>query len=309
MKKLPPMNSLRVFEVVARSTNLDSAADELCITNSAISRHIKQLEDWLGNPLFDRSKRSLELTSNGKLYSEKISFALELIVQATHSLHVERETKGIGISTTHSIATRLLSEKLQRFYAKHGINISLSLEQKLTDFASSDIDIAIRCGTPPWPGLITLPLLQDRLIPVCHPDLVSANDLPLSEKDITNYTLLHDEDPNTQWQRWFSQLGSSSGDYRVGPCYPSCDVLIHAAVYKQGIALVSEQLSAAEIESGRLIQVNNKHVDLGYYFWLVIPEKSLQLPKIKAFCEWIYSELDLKMDIEMSTKLNPVHNF
>ena len=303
------MNSLKVFEVAARSTSLDSAGDELCITNGAISRHIKQLEDWLGASLFDRSKRSLELTPTGRIYSEKISFALKLVEQATQTLHEELDSKKIGLCTTHSIATRLLSDKLHRFYAQHNINISLSIDQKLTDFSSSNIDIAIRCGMPPWPGLITLPLLKDKLIPVCHPDLIPAEKLPLVEGDFRNYTLLHDDDPNSQWQRWFNQLGSSSDNYKTGPRYPSSDLLINAAIYKQGIALVSEQLASAELLSGRLIQVNDKSVDLGYYFWLVMPEKSLKSPKIKAFCEWLYSELNLTMDVEMIAKLNNGQQF
>lgn len=296
MKRLPPMNSLRVFEVTARSTSLDEASEELHVTNGAISRHIKQLEDWLGVALFDRSKRSLELTAAGHKYSEKISYALELVAQATQSLYSDNCSNRLGISTTHSIATRLLSDKLQGFYDSHNINVQLSLDQKLNDFSCEEIDIGIRCGNPPWPGLQTLPLLEDRLIPVCHPDLIPQSQLPLSPQELAQFTLLHDDDPNLQWERWFNQHGSGSLQFSNGPRYPSSDVLINAAIYKQGIALVSENLIQPELDSGRLIKANDKSVDLGFYYWLVMPERSLKSKKVQVFCEWLYQELGLPLN-------------
>lgn len=296
------MNSLRVFEATARSGSLDDTSEEIHISNGAISRHIKQLEDWLRVPLFDRKKRSLELTAAGREYSEKISVALDLIVQATAELHDNEEHENIGISTTHSVAARLLSNKLNKFYDCHNINVSLSLEQKLNTFTSSNIDLAIRCGSPPWDGVITLPLLEDRLIPVCHPDLIPTDEFPLTDKVLASYPLLHDDDPNSQWQRWFNLKGKSLLDITSGPRYPSTDLLINAAVHKQGIALVSQRLTQSELRSGELIQVHDKYVDLGVYYWLVMPEESLKSCKVKTFCIWLYQELGLNLDLNIFNK-------
>jgi len=287
MRSLPPLNSLRAFEATARLNGVNKASEELHVTHGAISRQLKQLEQWLGLSLFDRSARNICLNEAGKSYLKTIGGALDLIEQGSQQLRATKPANTLSISTTHSIANNWLLEKLND-YALHApeVDVWLSLEQSKSDFSARAIDLAIRMGEGPWPHLHCIPLMQDRLIVVASPSLLKT---PLnSAAQLADFRLLHDADPATQWLRWFNEnnLQPIEG-LSIGPRYSSTDILLKSAIKGQGIALVSERLAMDDLAEQRLFQPLGQSVNLASYFWLVMPAQKYQQPLVRAFCDWL----------------------
>lgn len=289
MRALPPLKSLRAFEATARLQGVQKASEELHVTHGAVSRQLKQLEAWLGVTLFDRSARNIALNETGEIYLKTIGSALDLIEQASQNLRHLKPQHSLGISTTHSIAAKWLLNKLND-YAEHApdIEVWLSLEQSRTDFSSSGIDLALRMGQGPWPNLHCIPLMQDRLIVVASPELIAE---PLNcVAHLANFTFLHDGDPTTQWLRWFSENKLDLIDLTVGPRYSSTDILLSSAINGQGVALVSERLAAEDLRQQRLVQPLTQSVNLGTYFWLVMPREKYHQPQVRSFCDWLLNQ-------------------
>ena len=292
MRRLPPLNSLRAFEATARLQGVQRASEELHVTHGAISRHLKQLEAWLGVILFDRTRRNICLNSAGENYLKTISSALDLIAQGSQNLQHLKAENTLGIATTHSIASKWLMDKLN-LYAQVSADteVWLSLEQRSTDFTATGIDLAIRMGHGPWPDLYCLPLMQDKLIVVCSAKLLSKGPRLQEPADLAKFTLLHDRDPDTQWQSWFIANQFQLIDIAKGPRFSSSDILLNSAINGQGVALVSEVLAAADIAQQRLVQPLLQSVDLGVYFWLVMPREKYQQPQVRSFCDWLLANV------------------
>ncbi len=288
MRRLPPLNALRAFEATARLNGVQKASEELRVTHGAISRHVKQLEEWLGITLFDRSRRSLVLNAAGQTYLHSISSALNLIQEGTANLQQYKPSNTLGIVTTHSIAAKWLLAKLPDFYRGHPeIEVWLSMEQSLTDFAEGTVDVGLRMGTGPWSDVDCIPLMKDRLITVCSSRLLEQGQPLNKPEDLAAYTLLHDQAPSTQWSRWFVEHNVTSIDYSNGPRFSSSDILLKAAMSGQGVALVNEVLAAEDLVQGNLVQPLLQSVDLGDFFWLVFPPGRQLNSKVKCFSEWI----------------------
>jgi len=292
MRRLPPLNSLRAFEATARLQGVQRASEELHVTHGAVSRQLKQLEAWLGVTLFDRSARNISLNSAGENYLKTVSSALDLIAQGSQNLQHLKAENTLGIATTHSIASKWLMDKLNLYsQVSPATEVWLSLEQRSTDFSATDIDLAIRMGHGPWPELHCLPLMQDRLIAVCSEGLLSSERRLKVPSDLAKFTLLHDRDPDTQWQSWFIANQLEPIDIAKGPRFTSSDILLNSAINGQGVALVSEVLAAADIAQQRLVQPLQQSVDLGVYFWLVMPREKYQQPQVRSFCDWLLANV------------------
>ncbi|PAJ73546.1 hypothetical protein CJF42_15225 [Pseudoalteromonas sp. NBT06-2] len=288
MRKLPPLNALRAFEAVARLGSAQKASKELHVTHGAVSRHVKQLEHWLGITLFDRSQRNLKLNTNGNNYIQTISAALDLIHEGTNNIQNVKTSNMLGIATTHSFASKWLTEQLSNFYKQYSdVEVWLSLDQQQINFNHTNIDIAIRMGKGPWPEYHCIPLMQDKLITVCSPLLLKQSIKLDSPKDLAKHTLLHDQDPNICWNLWFKENNVLNINPSKGPRFSSADILLRAAMSGQGIALVSEKLAAQDINEGRLIQPFSGAVNLGNYHWLVIAKNKLENINVKKFLIWI----------------------
>jgi len=291
MRKLPPLNAIRAFEATARLGNVQKASEELFVTHGAVSRQIKQLESWLGVTLFDRSKRSVKLNPEGKIYLRSASASLDLLHEASQNIKHIKSKNTLGIGTTHSLANKWLMDKLPDFYKSHpGLEVWLLLDQKLADFENSDVDISIRMGKGPWPGLNCIPFMQDRLLPVCSPKLLESGDGISRIEDLKHYTLLHDQDPYCQWQLWLETNGFQLANASKGPRYTSGDILINSAIDGQGVALVSELLASKDIAEKKLVQVLPQTVELGDYFWLVMTNENTQSAAVNDFYKWILKQ-------------------
>jgi len=293
MRQLPPLNAVKAFEAAARLNSIQKAADELCVTHGAVSRQVKQLEEWLGVTLFERSHRAISLTAVGRAYRQTASSALELIHEGTSNIKQRPAFNVLGIATTHSVASKWLMPRLPSFSKRYPqVEMWITLSQQLSDFTQPAVDVALRVGQGPWPGLHCIPLMQDRLITVCSPHLLEQDMLLNTPADLAEFTLLHDQDPTQQWRNWFKLHNSNYVETSRGPQYSSADVLIQAAINGQGIALVSEILVATDIREGRLVRPLEQPLELGNAFWLVMPEQNRNKPTIEYFYEWIKSEIE-----------------
>jgi LysR family glycine cleavage system transcriptional activator len=292
MRKLPPLNSLRAFEAAARLGGVTNASEELHVTHGAVSRQLKQLEQWLEVELFDRSERTIKLNKAGESYLKHVTGALDLIEQASLSLKQSLPEKSLKISTTHSIASKWLVEKLNEFSKVHPfIDIWLTTQQQKSDFSTQKFDMSIRMGEGPWPNLHCVALAKDSLIVVASPDLVEDN-LKKAE-DLRNFTLIHDQDPNTHWLRWYQENQLTvEHDINVGPRYSSSDIVLESAINRQGVALVSERLARADVAAGKLVQVLQQTVNLGDYFWLVMPRENSLDYNVQSFCHWLLENIE-----------------
>lgn len=291
MRHLPPLNALKAFEATARLGGVQRASEELHVTHGAISRQVKLLEDWLGITLFERNQRALQLNQAGKDYLHSISTALDLIHQGTASVQ-HKSSNILGIATTHSFATKWLMDKLPAFSTLYPqYEVWLSMDQKRTDFVTSRVDVAIRMGKGPWPELHCIGLLKDTLVAVCSPEFLAENKLENPE-DLARVTLLHDQDQSIQWHQWFNQFVPRSSAYKKGPRFSSSDILLSAAISGQGVALVSEVLAKDDLNRNNLVNPFEQSIDLGFYYWLVLPKHERPNRRLQHFIDWITGLVD-----------------
>src|SRR5438477_1483645 len=192
-RPLPPMNSLKSFDAAARYLSFSKAAEELHLTHGAVSRAVRQLEDYLGIELFKRATRSVSLTTDGALYAAGIRDVLDRLTAVTAEVKEGRSGGTLTVSTLDSFAAKWLVPRLFRFRRAHAdIDVRLLTTQRLVDFTTEDVDIAIRMGRGHWPGLHADLLMKEDLSPVCSPRLLEGPHPLRSLADLKYHTLIHD---------------------------------------------------------------------------------------------------------------------
>ena len=291
-RRLPPLNALRAFEAAARHLSFTRAADELHVTQTAISHQIKALEERLGVRLFRRLPRGLLLTEEAQRYLPPVRDAFDRIAAATEQLAAGGSGGRLTVSVLPSFAAKWLVPRLGRFRAAHpDLDLRISASSQLVDFARDDVDIAIRMGRGRYPGLRVDRLFGESMVPVCAPELLSGPHPLRRPEDLRHHVLLHDDD-HTGWQLWLELAGVEGVDPRRGPIFTDSAMVVQAAAEGQGVALARRVLAAGDLAAGRLVQpfeVSVPH-DLAYY--LVSPEATAEQPRIRAFRAWLLAEAE-----------------
>lgn len=289
MRRLPPLNALRAFEAAARHLSFTRAASELNVTQAAVSHQIRALEERVGRKLFRRVGRNLFLTDAAQVYLADVRAAFDRIDEATRRLEAQDRMGVLNATVLPSFAAMWLLPRLGRFRAAHPeIDVRLSSDSELVDFARSDYDVGIRTGRARWAGLRSHLILTERLAVVCSPEL--ARSVRLKEpRDLARVTLLHDE-PRERWAIWFRRLGITDIDPWRGPGFSHSNMVIQAAVAGQGVAVVGETLAADELKAGRLVRPFAETIPTDYSYYLVYLEAAAERPKIVAFRDWILAE-------------------
>lgn len=289
-RRLPPLNALRAFECAARHLSFTKAADELHVTQAAISHQIKGLEDWLGMPLFRRLNRALVLTEAGESYLPAVKDALDTLSHATERLLRRDGSGALTISTMPSFAAKWLVMRLGRFQGRHPeLEVRLHTTSQIVDFNQQDVDIAIRFGAGRWPGLRCERLLTEDIYPVCSPALLRG-DRPLDKpEDLRHHTLLHD-DYFITWGTWAEAAGLTGVDVTRGPRFDDSGLLLQAATEGAGVALARGVLVADDIAAGRLVRLFDVHLPGDYAYYVVAPPQHFSKPKVKAFRDWLFEE-------------------
>jgi LysR family glycine cleavage system transcriptional activator len=288
-RRLPVLNTLRAFEAAARHGSFTRAAEELCLTQGAISHQVKALEDELGVKLFNREHQRLVITQAGRAYLVEVGDALDRIAIATERL-VERQRSGaLTISTSPDFAAKWLVHRLGKFAQSHPeIDLRLSAAMHRVDFAREDVDVAVRHGKGDWEGLHVERLCAEQLFPVCSPRLVEAGKLA-RPADILKFPLLH-LDTREDWAVWLDSAGVAGADVSRGSIMNHASMLIDAAIDGQGIALARTVLAAWDLVHGRLVRPFAQALPLSRSYWIVCPKATASLPKIRTFNNWLLAE-------------------
>ncbi|MBN7261645.1 transcriptional regulator GcvA [Proteus mirabilis] len=290
-KRLPPLNALRVFDSAARHLSFTKAAEELFVTQAAVSHQIKTLEEFLGLKLFRRRNRSLLLTEEGQSYYLDIKEIFSSINEATRKL-LARSAKGaLTVSLSPSFAIQWLVPRLSGFnQAYPGIDVRIQAVDREEDKLADDVDVAIFYGRGNWTGLRTDRLYAEYLIPVCAPSLLTGEKPLKTPSDLIYHTLLHDTS-RRDWQAYVRQLEIQNQiNVQQGPIFSHSSMAIQAAVHGQGVALVNNVMARSEIESGRLVRPFQDVLVSKNAFYLVCQDSQAELGKIAAFRQWILSQ-------------------
>lgn len=286
-KRLPPLNALRVFDAAARHLSFTKAADELFVTQAAVSHQIKSLEDFLGLKLFRRRNRSLLLTEEGQSYYLDIKEIFTSINEATRKLQARSAKGALTVSLPPSFAIQWLVPRLSGFNAAYpGIDVRIQAVDREEDKLADDVDVAIFYGRGNWTGFRTERPYAEFLLPVCAPSLLMGENGLKVPADLANHTLLHDTS-RRDWMAYTRQLGVPQINVQQGPIFSHSAMVVQAAVHGQGIALVNNVMAQSEIEAGRLVCPFSDVLVSKNAFYLVCHDSQAELGKIAAFRQWI----------------------
>jgi len=293
-RRLPPLNALRAFEAAARHLSFTKAAEELHVTQAAISHQVKALEEVLGLKLFRRFNRRLMLSYAGQIYLPALSEAFDQIDQATQRMRSEEETGPLKVSVANSFAAKWLLPRLPAFRARHpDIDVVVSASDSLVDFSRDEFDMGVRYGQGRYPGLVVDLMMEDTIFPVCSPRLPKG-DPPLREAaDLKHHTLLHDEvilGEFPTWREWLAAAGVRGVDPERGHRYSHSSLVIQAAIDAQGVALARSSLVSLDLEAGRLVQPFGPTLPSNFACYVVAPATTAGRPKVKAFRDWLLEE-------------------
>ncbi len=288
-KRLPPLNALRVFDAAARHLSFTRAADELFVTQAAVSHQIKSLEDFLGLKLFRRRNRSLLLTEEGQSYFQDIKEIFSQLTEATRKLQSRSAKGALTVSLLPSFAIQWLVPRLSSFNSAYpGIDVRIQAVDREVDKLADDVDVAIFYGRGNWPGLRVEKLYAEYLLPVCSPLLLTGDKPIKTPEDLAKHTLLHDAS-RRDWQTYTRQLGLNL-NVQQGPIFSHSAMVLQAAIHGQGVALANNVMAQSEIEAGRLACPFNDVLVSKNAFYLVCHDSQAELGKIAAFRQWILAK-------------------
>ena len=295
--RLPPLNALRAFEAAARPLNFSRAADELSVTPGAVSQQIQNLEDFVGVALFKRTPKGLLLTDPAQIALPALREAFDRLAEAASMLTAAVDGRRLTVSMAPSFAAKWLVPRLGRFEALHPmVDVWVSAGMELVDFASGEIDIAIRYGGGHYAGLEVTRLMQETVIAVASPELLERQ--PLAElTDLANHVLLHDGSPDADescpdWNMWLAARGVKGVDGSRGPRFNQSSLVIEAAVGGRGVALAKRALAQADLDAGRLVAPFQIATAVDFAYYVVHPKAKGRLPQVKAFVAWLTAEAE-----------------
>ncbi|AWB67813.1 transcriptional regulator [Saccharobesus litoralis] len=287
MKRLPPLNSLRAFEAAARHLSFTKAAEELFVTQAAVSHQIKALEEFLGIKLFMRKNRALLLTEEGQSYHVDIKAVFESLYESTERLLAKGDKGAITVSLPASFAIQWLVPRLNLFSTQHpDIDVRIKAVDMDEGLLTDDVDVAIYFGRGNWPGLESTKLHTEYLTPVCSPNLLTL-DKPLNRpQDLEHHNLLHDSN-RKYWKLWCRKFDLKNINVNHGPIFSHSTMVIQAAVFGQGVALGHSVLARPELEAGRLIQPFQEVLITKNSYYLVCRSSQRDMGKIAVFRNWM----------------------
>jgi LysR family glycine cleavage system transcriptional activator len=289
LRRLPSLNALKAFEAAARHGSFTKAADELAVTQGAVSHQVKALEAELGLRLFIRERQRLAITEAGRSYLEVVRDAFDRLAVGTNRLLQLQRSGVLTVTTSPNFAAKWLVHRLGRFVEAHPeIDLRVSASRQHIDFAHEDVDLAIRHGDGRWPGLHVTRLCAEELFPVCAPKFLRGRGALRAPADLKRCTLIHVRD-RSDWSKWLEAADVAPiGDH--GPIYSEASMAIDAAVDGDGVALARTALAAWDLASGRLARPFALALKAPYAYWIACPKSTADLPKIATFRDWILAE-------------------
>ncbi len=291
--RLPPLNALRAFEAVGRLSSVTHAANELCVTPGAVSRHIRMLEEHLGVELFVRAHRSISLTSVGTEYLAAVSTHMSGLRLATNHIRDHRKRKILKMRAPATIAVKWLIPRLASFHRAYpGIEVRLRTSGAPIDFAVEDLHGGIELGRGERKGVDALRLVDNEITPVCIPEIAEGKRLYASPSRLAQEILLHTLARPDDWSIWLGAAGINNIDLSRGMKYESSMLAFEAALQGHGVAIAQKVFVSKELREGKLVAPCDLSVDLGdytYYFLSPSGETKRESEELRIFKRWIAS--------------------
>lgn len=289
-RRIPPLNPLRVFEVVARRLNLTAAAQELHVTQSAVSRQVGVLEAYLGVALFHRERHGVALTRAGRAYADQVVPAFETIADATEKLLKGTSQGALRLRTYTTFAAKWLIPRLPDFERRHpGIEVRITTAVPEVDFDRDPVDMAIQYGDGRWPRVHAERLFHDEIEPVCSPRYLAAHapDATRPER-LLQGRLLVSYYRRTDWDDWLAAqalAGHARGAERMS--FASSVLTWQAAIDGLGVAIGQTPLLAAEFAAGQLLRPFGRPLRTGKAFYLLRPKLQRDTRQVAVFRDWL----------------------
>lgn len=288
-RKLPPFAAVRAFEAAARHLSFARAADELCLSPSAISHQVRALEEYLDTKLFERRNNTMQLTQTGRAYSGRMTSLLDTFEASTlDAAHTANQS--LRVLCTPGFAARWLVPRLDRFFEPSAIRLRVSVGAPSTDFLTNDADIVIGWANQPVADAEVVPLMQSGRYPVAAPRFLQENGIETPE-DLCGVTLMHDETMD-QWAEWFAAAGVEPPSFPRGPEFPNCELATSGVEQGLGVALAYDIMVRETVASGRLIRLFET-VTMPFVIYSFVCQRSrASEPLIAAFREFVFNEVE-----------------
>ena len=289
-RKIPATHTLLCFEAAARHESYTRAAQELSLTQSAVSRQITSLEEFLGQTLFRRTRHGVALTPRGAEYAAQVAERLRALERDTLDAMSHQGAGGaIHLAAVPTFATRWLIPRLPQLAALHpDITVHIETQTRPFMFAGTGFDAALYAGTPQqvdnWAGTHAAALMAEEVVPVCSPALKKH---PLTPDQVAALPLLQQSTRPDSWRQWFDAMGVVAPSALSGPRYELFSMTAAAATHGLGLALVPRLLIEDELARGDLVVACDRPLKSGRSYWLVMPERGDDKPTLTSFANWL----------------------
>jgi LysR family glycine cleavage system transcriptional activator len=292
-RRIPPLNPLKAFEAAARHLSFTHAADELCVTQGAISRSVKALEDYFGEQLFERTGRGLMLTPRSEALAHRLTEVFRSLADATDEFHGAHASPVLTVRTYTSFMIGYLIPRLPQFQVQHpDIRVRLVSATDSTEFGGHEVDLRIRYGHGKWRGYDSTLLFYDEVRPVCSPKLLDPARHPYPVDILKSQVLLHQELRHNDWPDWLELVGASGLIARDNLMFNELSIAYQAAIAGIGVVMANRAYFRHELETGQLFEPFDAVLkrDVGYY--LAIPHERAEAHAVIAFRDWLTQSIE-----------------
>ncbi|MGU9956976.1 MAG: transcriptional regulator GcvA [Arenicellales bacterium WSBS_2016_MAG_OTU3] len=291
--RLPPISALRTLEAAARHLSYTRAAQELNITQSAVSHQIRHAEELWGLKLFERRGRRIVITEAGQTLAPIVRDFISRMNDALQDLHVSDNHRAVRVTLLQSLAIKWLVPRLGHFNRDNpDIDVWISASNEVVDLNQDNVDLAIRLGLGNWPGLHSTLLMREYVFPVCSPSLIERLGEPETPRDLLRYPLLRRYlgDICPRWKDWFADAGIQIRAVPKGTRFPDTGMAIQAAIDGQGVGLARSAHVADDLAAGRLVKLFDVYSPSSVAYYIVTNKARVNQPDIVAFREWLLAE-------------------
>ena len=290
-RRLPPLNALRAFEATARCGSFTRAAQELFVTQGAVSRHVAGLEAWLEVRLIERTRKGAGLTGPGEAYFRTVTAALDQIDYGTRQLQIRPEERRLRIKLPPTFAIRWLVPRLARFHALHPrIDVQITTSHQRADFSREAVDVSIHSEAQPPPDPGYQRLFGETLVPVCAPEVIRLGP-PLTEPgQLARHVLLCSMNRPNDWPAWLAAAGAHDVDGNGGLKFENAALAYQAAADRLGVMVALRAFVRDDLQSGRLVAPFALEVKTRGAYYLAYSSQQAPPEHVRDFIAWITAE-------------------
>lgn len=287
-RRLPPLNAVRAFEAASRNTSFSRAAEELSVTQGAISRHVAGLEDWLGVKLFLRSGRGVELTSKGATFARIVRASLDQLELGSRQLRERPDESTLRLKLPPTFAIRWLMPRLAHFHARNRrIDVQITTSHQPVDFAREDVDACIHSDSQPPRHAHWHRLFGERLLAVCSPRLLEHGSRLTHPRDLSNHVLICSLHRPRDWPMWLAAAGLSDVDANNGMKVENSALAYQAAIEGVGVVVAQRSFVEDDLREGRLTAPFALEVETDGAYYFGYSSECQKSERVAAFEDWI----------------------